>query len=126
VTNRERLMRQLAASPRDSKVDDRKVSFENVNIYCTARDGWTTSVPGESEVRFECLPDSPLPAELRSGAGFKLDGRLVRLPPYDVVADGAGERVTGAGIVRVLRYAFDLVAGEDQIDQKKKAAPKGG
>jgi hypothetical protein len=33
---------------------------------------------------------------------------MVRLPKYDVVADGEGQRVTGAGIVKVKRYSFEL------------------
>jgi hypothetical protein len=93
----------------NSELADRKAQFDDVNLYATARNSWVTSVRGESEIRFECLPDSPLPDELRTGAAFKLDGRMVRLPKYDVVADGEGERVTtDAGIVKVKRYAFEL------------------
>jgi hypothetical protein len=92
----------------DSALADRKSQFDDVNDYVSARHAWVTSVRGESEVRFECLPDSPLAEELRVGAAFKLGGRMVRLPPYSVTAEGEGQRVTGDGIVKVTRYAFEI------------------
>jgi hypothetical protein len=87
---------------------DRKSEFDDICRYVDARHSWVTSVRGDIDVRFECPPDSPLPDELRSGAAFKLGDKVVRLPKYDVVADGEGQRVTGAGICRVMRYAFEL------------------
>jgi hypothetical protein len=98
----------LRPGPPNPSLEDRKAEFDDINRYVCARHGWVTSVRGESEVRFECL-EGPLPDELRAGAAFKLGGRMMRLPKYDVTADGEGERiVTGAGIVRVSKFRFDL------------------
>jgi hypothetical protein len=108
-----KLKQFLRPGPPNPDLADRKAEFDDICRYVTARDSWVVSVRGEREVRFECLPDSPLPDELRTGAGFKLDGKLVRLPPYDVTADGEGERVTGAGICKVKRYAFELPRPSD-------------
>jgi hypothetical protein len=90
-------------------IAERKDRFASLNKYVTARNGWLTSIPGEREVMLECLPGSTLPDELRAGAEFMLGDEKVRLPPYKVVADGEGERILPhAGIVRVLRFAFDM------------------
>ena len=97
----------------NEELADRKSQFDDVCRYVDARAGWVTSVRGEREVRLECLPDSTVAEELRTGAAFKLGDKLVKLPSYDVVADGEGQRVTGAGIVRVMRYSFELPRPSD-------------
>jgi hypothetical protein len=77
-------------------VASRKELFAGLNKFVTERSGFLTSVPGEREVTMECLEGSTLP-----------DG--VRQLGYTVVADGEGERITGAGaIVKTKRYAFEL------------------
>jgi hypothetical protein len=94
---------------RHEVIADRKERFVALNKYVNARHGWLTSVPGEVDVTMECLPDSTLPDELRAGAEFMLGGEKVRLRPYKVIADGEGQRILPhAGIVRVLRFAFDM------------------
>jgi hypothetical protein len=79
----------------NKEVASRKERFAALNELVTRRLGWLTSEPGQREVTMETLEGSNLPDAIR---------RL----GYDVVADGEGQRVTGAGIVRVLRYAFEL------------------
>jgi hypothetical protein len=108
-----KLKQFLRPGPPNPDLADRKAEFDDICRYVTARDSWVVSVRGEREIRVECLPDSPLAAELRVGAAFKLGDKMVRLPPYDVTADGEGERVTGAGIVRVRRYSFELPRPSD-------------
>jgi hypothetical protein len=57
---------------RRKRIDDRKERFEQLNKLATAcGDGWLVSVPGDVEVRMECLPSSDLPARLQA-----LDYRL--------------------------------------------------
>jgi hypothetical protein len=81
---------------RSEVITDRKERFATLNKYVTARNGWLTSIPGEREVTMECLPESSLPDELEK-LGYKLE------------PEGAGERILPhAGIVRVLRFAFDM------------------
>jgi hypothetical protein len=111
VKNRDRLMRELATSPRNATVDERKAMFADINTYVNARSGWTTSIPGDVEVRFECLADSPLQDELRSGAAFKQAGRTVRLPKYDVVADGETSRILPHAIVERFSRRADGTLG---------------
>ena len=83
-------------SPSRLKLEERKRLFAGINKFVTERNGWLTSVPGERAVTMECLPDSTLPEELRK-LGYKVE------------ADGEGERILPhAGIVRVLRYSFDM------------------
>lgn len=84
-------------------------------------------MPGAIEVRIECLPDSALPDDLR-GLGYQLraldDGerilagaiteRFVAGPDGELVVATAGstrpiaETRTHAGIVLVVRYAFEM------------------
>ena len=100
-------LRPGASNP---ELADRKSEFDDICRYVDARQSWVTSVRGEAEVRFETLAaDSPLADELRAGAAFKADGRTVRLPPYKIMEDGFGERITGSGaIVKTRRYSFEL------------------
>jgi len=39
--------------------------FAELNKFVTERHGWIVSLPGDTEVRLETLPDSTLPDELR-------------------------------------------------------------
>jgi hypothetical protein len=79
----------------NKEVASRKERFAALNELVTERSGWLTSEPGQREVTMETLEGSSLQDAIR-----KLG--------YTVAADGEGERVTGAGIVRVLRYSFTL------------------
>jgi hypothetical protein len=66
---------QLAASLRDSKVNDRKARFAKLNEFVRARNGWITSISGEREVTRETLEGSAsLPAELHA-LGYLLTAR---------------------------------------------------
>lgn len=82
-----------------SRVASRKDRFRSINADITEGGGWTTSVPGEREVRFEVLPGSPLPNALRARG-------------YDVQVDGVGERILPASkvewLVRGSDGSFDL------------------
>jgi hypothetical protein len=51
-----------------------------------ARGGWTTSIPGDPNIRFEALPGSTLPGDIRSMG-------------YDVRDLGDGERILPAAII---------------------------
>jgi hypothetical protein len=65
-------------TPRRLRRKSAKVRVQNSRI--TRRNFWITSIPGETEVTTEALPDSTLPDELR-----KLD--------YDVRENGETERI---------------------------------
>jgi hypothetical protein len=53
-------------------VETRLERFRQMNTWVTGRGGgWITSLPGDIAVRFECLPRSSLPDELRA-AGYVL------------------------------------------------------
>jgi len=123
---------------RSEVIADRKAKFASVLKYVTARQGWLTSVPGEVDVEMQCLPGSTLPDELRAGAEYMLGNETVRLPKYKLEPIGETQRILPhaieekltagrdgmesvtegstrpvvtirhAGIVRVLRYKFDL------------------
>jgi hypothetical protein len=109
------------------QVQDRKQLFNQINNFIRERNGWVTSVPGDTIVRFETLPDSSLPEELcELGYGVVPDGEGQRILPAAIVerftknTDGTlgilTERSTlpvttivhHAGIARVLRLAFAL------------------
>jgi hypothetical protein len=70
-----------------------------MNAFIAARGGWVTSLKGEVEIRFDALPGSIIPGDLRAIGHRVLD-------------DGEGERIvpTGAhaGIVAVKRYAMTM------------------
>jgi hypothetical protein len=59
----QRLFRQLRSAPRDPALDERHARFVGLNVFVTERNAWITSVPGDTEVRMECLVDSTLPDE---------------------------------------------------------------
>jgi hypothetical protein len=68
-----------------------KARFAALNEFVTARHGWITSIPGDTEIMLECLPGSTLPDDLR-GLG------------HQVREIGDGER-TGAIVERFARRA---------------------
>jgi hypothetical protein len=110
-----------------SPPDDRKERFHKLNAFVRSRDGWIVSVPGDPQVRMECLPGSTLPDELRD-AGYdpELIGEGERIIAGTIVerrelsAAGAFEPATEgstrpvaearrhAGIVRVVRFTLAL------------------
>jgi len=106
----------------------RKELFAGINAFVRKHgDGWLTSIPGEREVRMECMPESSLPDELRK-LGYRLEpgGETERILPHaittQIVSDvdgvltpltegSSGRPVitsTHAGIVTVQRYSFTL------------------
>jgi hypothetical protein len=108
-------------------VRDRKARFDKLNAFVAARHGWITSVPGDPEIRMECLPGSVLPDQLLNlgydvieiGHGERIlagvieehfarraDGELEPITPGSTAP--VAEIRTHAGIVKVTRYAFDL------------------
>jgi hypothetical protein len=125
----ERLFRQLVATPRQSEVDKRKERFEALNQYIRARSGWMTSVSGDPDMRFEALPGSTLPDQLRDN-GYEITetGTTQRILPHaieDKYVIGAGgdlelvtagstrpitSTVTHAGIVTMMVYELRVPA----------------
>jgi hypothetical protein len=114
------------------QVEDLKARFYKLNAFIMARGGFVTSVPGASEVVFECLPDSSLPDELRAMGhnvmpadppmGERIlphaiveqltrtsSGALVPIRPGSTVP--VAETRTHAGICKVLRYQFSIRYG---------------
>jgi hypothetical protein len=65
MKNPQRLIRELYSSTHNPETDDRKTRFAGLNQFVTARHGWLTSIPGESEVTMETLEGSSLPDELK-------------------------------------------------------------
>jgi hypothetical protein len=127
MKNPQRLIRELYSSTHNPETDDRKTRFAGLNQFVTARHGWLTSIPGESEVTMETLEGSSLPDELkRLGYDVRETGEGQRILPHAIVqcfvtcSDGEFEplvegsskpvasTVTHAGIVRVLRFAFGM------------------
>lgn len=110
-----------------AKLEDRKTKFAALNRWIGERGGWIVSVPGDREVRIECLTDSTIPKELRK-EGYVLtalgeserilhtaiEQKFVRAPdgtfvPWTPESGRPVSLVTQqAGIVRVERYGFDL------------------
>jgi hypothetical protein len=91
------------------------------------RGGWITSIPGDPDIRFETLPGSALPGELRAmgcdvrdlGDGERIlaaaiiekfvtraDGELEPLTPGSTRP--VASTVTHAGICKVTRYSFEI------------------
>ena len=110
-----------------SRVASRKERFHSINADITKAGGWTTSIPGEREVRFEILPGNPLPNDLRArGYIVEPDGFGERILPHSVVefftknVDGTlsllsagstqpvASRVTHAGIAAVDKFFFRI------------------
>lgn len=71
--------------PLKVEVQDCKVRFEALNNWIRARDGWLVSVPGDPDMRFEALPGSTLPDQLRA-AGYEVTeiGTAQRILPHAV------------------------------------------
>ncbi len=82
----------------DPAIATRKAKFESILRLVSDLCGWVTSVPGAAEVRFECLPDSPIPDELREH-----DFKVERDDP------STGERILPATIVETLMRGPDGV-----------------
>lgn len=107
---------------------DRKERFEQFNRLAHAcGDAWLISIPGVSEITFECLPGSDFPARVQAlGYELKPEGRGQRILAHAITerfgraADGTlvpitegstlpvVQRVAHAGIVGVQRYSFLL------------------
>ncbi|EHR03219.1 hypothetical protein [Bradyrhizobium sp. WSM471] len=68
------------------RVADLKEKFDEINQFISERQGWVTSVRGDPEVRFECLPGSLLPDELREAG-------------HEVSKIGVGDRILPAGMI---------------------------
>jgi hypothetical protein len=122
------LIRGFRTTPPDPKIVEAKEKFEALNEFVNAQGGaWLVSVPGDPAVRMECLPDSRLPDDLRAlGHDVREIGDGERILPHRIVerfvrrADGElepltegstkaiAETRTHAGIVRVMRYGFDI------------------
>jgi len=114
-------------NPPTPEVADRKRRFNDLSEFVRSRHGWLTSVPGEVEVTMQVLPGSTLPEELR-GLGYDVteDGETERIlagaitEQFCMGADGqleplisgstrpVAQTVTHAGIVKVMRFAFDM------------------
>jgi hypothetical protein len=119
-----------------SRVASRKERFRSINADITKAGGWTTSIPGEREVRFEVLPGSPLPDDLRA------QGYIVRAddPTYgerilhsskvefftrtssgalELLVEGStkpvASRFTHAGLAQVERFFFDMEQRDGEI-----------
>jgi hypothetical protein len=90
---RERMDRQQR---RVEQTLDRKKRFAALNDWITDRGGWCTSLPGDPEVRLECLPNSDVPAQLT-----KLG--------YELEAAGSGERILPAGRLENVRVDEDSI-----------------
>jgi hypothetical protein len=110
------------------RIVGRKEKFQALNDWINRQGGaWLTSIPGDFEVRMECLPSSDVPQRL-GDLGFQLrpEGRGERILACAIVdkfcrrADGELEPltegstmpvarlVTHAGIVEVVRFSFVL------------------
>jgi hypothetical protein len=75
--------------PQDIKtqVDGRKSTFGKLaRLMQHSGNAWPTSYPGQPFLAFDALPDSTVPDQLR-------------LLGYDVVSEGAGERILTGAIV---------------------------
>jgi hypothetical protein len=89
-------------------VVDRKQQFEKLNIWIMARDGWLVSVPGDPHMRFEALPGSTMPAELRQ-AGYEVTeiGSTQRILPHVIeqkftIGTGGELELATAGSTRAI------------------------
>lgn len=51
---------------RETDIEFRKRQFADLLKFITERGGWPVSVPGDPDMRMECLPGSPLPDALRA------------------------------------------------------------
>jgi hypothetical protein len=97
------------------KVETLKERFDKMNDFIQARNGWVTSIPGSSEIAFECLPTSSLPEQLID-ANYLVEpaGEGQRILPAAIVETITVEgstvprTVRHAGIAKVLRFSFDL------------------
>jgi hypothetical protein len=114
-------------SDQKDKIEARKAKHERLCAEAREKCAWVISVAGDPVIRFDCLPDSPLPDDLRErgfdlvdeGAGSRIlhaaiverfarraDGQLV------LATEGStrpiAESRTHAGIVKVKRYAFEM------------------
>ncbi|MBR1298543.1 hypothetical protein [Bradyrhizobium sp. AUGA SZCCT0042] len=134
------LARKLWAQPRQPEVDKLKEQFEALNAYVTERAGWMTSIPGDPDMRFESLPGSTLPDELRA-AGYEVTeiGTTQRILPHAVeqrfVVGAGGElELATAGSTRpishvvshagvVITTVFDLLVPDVLPDQGRRIAP---
>ncbi|MET4372550.1 hypothetical protein ABIA99_005259 [Bradyrhizobium sp. LB12.1] len=68
------------------RLDDRKEQFDKINRFISERLGWVTSIRGDPEVRFECVPGSTVPEDLRAAG-------------HEVSKIGEGERILPAGMI---------------------------
>lgn len=99
----------------DRAIDARKKLFDELAKFIARRNGWITSIPGAAVVRFECLPLSTLPDELRElGNDVIEEGEGERILPHAIVENVPMEGSTStfkmrhAGIARTRRFSFVL------------------
>jgi hypothetical protein len=115
------------SSPRNPAMDEIKANFASINSYIDRAGGWLVSVPGDPEMRFQALTDSPLPA-LLEGLGYIVErtGETQRILPHAIVEKfetsssgtlvtavegstrAATTRVTHAGIAVVVQLNLRL------------------
>ncbi len=95
------------------ELDKRKERHAALNTLITERGGWLTSIAGSTTMRFEAVPGSPLPDDLRAlGYVVTLVGTTQRIIPHAITVEIAAERTsmpplrceTHAGVVEAIIY----------------------
>src|SRR5262245_35630441 len=115
---RDALARSHRQQQRIEETVDLQRRFAILNDWVTARGAWLTSLPGDRWVTMECRAESDLPTDLAK-RGYDVrpadppEGqRIVAAARVeDVVTEGSTRtaiRTLREGIVRVLRYTFQL------------------
>jgi hypothetical protein len=114
-------------SDQRDKIEARKAKHARLCAEAREKCAWVISVAGDPVIRFDCLPDSPFPADLRErgfdlideGEGSRIlhaaiTERFVRGADGELVLATEGstrpiaESRTHAGIVKVKRCAFEM------------------
>jgi hypothetical protein len=74
--------------PERDAIEARKARHHGMVDFITAHGGWVVSVPGERQVRVQCLPGSSLPATLiRMGYEPKREQDETRILPVAVTQE---------------------------------------
>jgi hypothetical protein len=88
-------MRPEPIKPKKSFTIQQRKWWERLNTYIRNNDGWTTSEPGTSLIRFETRVDSSLPELLRSaGHDVRDAGVAERLMPITETLKQHGGNIT--------------------------------